>query len=342
MNSDILYNVIEKVSLRPNKLVVYNEISKYDTINQCVIKRASRCSGGTLLKRFHNFEISRNAEREISNKVSWLWALAKKKSVTSLSGKHITNFKMSFFTLTLPSSQVHPTAEITKIAFNQFLTEMRSCYKLVNYVWRLEFQKNGNVHYHLATDVYIDYYIMLKVWNRCINKLGYVDRYANQMKSLTLSEYRNLNNYNKQADFKVLAERYAKNVKNGWRIPPSVDVKPCTSGKAIASYISKYFSKKDKSGCKCNPLDNLDNSFSLRLWYASRSLSALKTITEYKEACAEDLQVMLKDMNGVKEIICDYCIVYYFELIRLPFYLQNYFREVFDFHAQSVGYKASQ
>jgi len=342
MKSNILYSVAEKVSLRPNKLVCYNEILKFDTINQCVINRVHNCSGGVQLKKFHNFEISKNATREISNKISWLWAMARKKQITTLSGKQISNFKMSFFTLTLPSTQVHPTAEITKTAFNQFLTEMRKSYKLTNYVWRLEFQKNGNVHYHLATDVYIDYYIMLKVWNRCINKLGYVDRYAVKMKSISLLDYRNLNEFNKKADFKVISERYANNVKNGWKVPPSVDVKSCTSGKAIASYIAKYFGKKDKSGCKCNPLDNEQNSFSLRLWYASTSLSKLKTITEYKEACAEDLQNMLKGMQDVKEIICDYCIIYYFELLKLPFYMQRYFRDVFDHHANSVGYYPSQ
>lgn len=241
MNNDIQYTVLEKVSLRPNKLVLYNEIHKYDTINKCVFHRVNASAGGTHLKQFHNFNISHNSQREISNKVSWLYALAKQKQIETLSKKKIYNFKLAFITLTLPSKQVHPTAEITKSAFNQFLTELRQHHKLTNYVWRLEFQSNSNVHYHIVTDSYIDYYILLKIWNRCINKLGYVDRYADKMKSISLADYWKLSANKVKSNFQEVSERFAKNVKLGWRFPPSVDVKSCTSGKKVAMYIAKYF-----------------------------------------------------------------------------------------------------
>jgi hypothetical protein len=338
MKQNIIYNSIEKVSLRPDRVVFYNETWKYDTINECILKRVNNSVGGNQLKRFHNFEISLNARRELSNKIAWLYSMARKKKVKTISGKEIFNFKMNFITVTLPSSQVHCTSEITSSAFNQFLTELRKSYNLVNYVWRLEFQKNGNVHYHIATDVYIDYYILLKVWNRCINKLGYVDRYQEKMKSLTLPDYVKLCGNYGEKNFKEISERYASNVSKGWKIPPSVDVKSCTSGKKISMYIAKYFGKGDKSGTKCNALDTEENSFSLRLWFCSRSLSKLKTISEYVSNCYYDFKVMLGPLECVKKFYHDYCTVFYFQITKLPRLIQEELKLIFDLHAEMMNY----
>ena len=69
--------------------------------------------------------------------------MAKSRYKKTLTGVEIYNFKINFMTLTLPAKQMHPTAVITKNAFNQFLTEIRELYKMENYVWRIEFQKTG-------------------------------------------------------------------------------------------------------------------------------------------------------------------------------------------------------
>jgi hypothetical protein len=338
-NPEIVTTVLEKVSWRPNKMVFYNEFSKFDTINQCVINRTNSNPGGNNLKKFHNFEISENARREIQNKIHWLYSLSKKRNVKTIAGNSIFNFKMGFITVTLPSSQIHSTAEITKTCFNQFLTELRQHYGLENYIWRLEFQKNGNLHYHLATDCYIDYHLLLKCWNRCIDKLGYVKRYREKMKSLSLLQYRNLNDFNKKAEFSKVVERYSMNVKNGWINPPSVDVKSATSEKKIAAYIAKYFGKKEKSGVKCSHLDNEENSFSLRLWFCSRSLSKMKSVSDYVEKLEIDFKSLIKSCKKVKEIICDYCIVYYYDFNDLTKQAKQIFTWLLEEETIIQGYR---
>lgn len=338
-NIEIITTVTEKLSWRPNKMVFYNEFSKYDTINQCVLNRKQNNPGGSNLKRFHNFEISENARREIQNKIHWLYSLSNKRNVKTIAGNSIFNFKMGFITVTLPSSQIHSTAEITKTCFNQFLTELRSKYGLENYIWRLEFQKNGNLHYHLATDCYIDYHILLKCWNRCIDKLGYVKRYRQKMKALTLMQYRNLNDFNKKADFSKIVERFNLNTKNGWINPPSVDVKSATSEQKIAAYIAKYFGKKEKSGIKCSHLDNEENSFSLRLWFCSRSLSKMKSVSDYVDRLEIDFKSLIKSCKKVKEIICDYCIVYYYNFKDLTAQAKQIFTWLIEEERNIQGYR---
>lgn len=64
--------------------------------------------------------------------------------------------------------------------------------------------------------------------------------------------------------------------------------------------------KSDKT--KCNELDNENNSFSIRLWYCSRSLSRLQSINDYKENILIDWFELLKGVDKVKQVICDYAV----------------------------------
>lgn len=339
-----------KISLKPNQVSYYNEVllRNYDNESLDLLskKRVQNIDPSTLevipfKKKFHNFNVSYAAQKKIQNKINWLYLLAKSKYVKTYSGKEIHNFKINFLTLTLPSKQIHNTSEITNKCFNQFLTEIRERTKMENYVWRLEFQKNGNVHYHLVSDTYIDYFFAQKIWNRIINKLGYVDEFTKKFKDLSLHQYNQITNSNNSTDFNIIAGRYAKGCKEKWTNPPTVDVKSCCSNKAISYYISKYFSKKDKSGTKCNVLDNQENSFSLRLWFCSRSLSKLESITDYQECCEIDWYSFLRGTEKTIEAIFDYAKCLYFDIRNLSNYYKSVLYPVFRNYANSLNYNSA-
>lgn len=74
-----------------------------------------------------------------------------------------------------------------------------------------EFQGNGNLHYHIVTDTYIDYFLAQKIWNRIINKLGYVDVYTAKFSAMSLHDYIDNVKYNDIIDYSKLAKTYAKN-----------------------------------------------------------------------------------------------------------------------------------
>ena len=156
-------------SMVPNQISTFNKVfyrnpdtQQLSTHHDFKNKRSNNWSESTktnkINKSFHGFELSDNAFRTLKRKINWLFYLSKSKSITTYSGKKIYNFKCAFLTFTLPSTQIEPTKEVTSKYFNQLLTELRDRSKLTNYVWRLEFQKNGNVHYHLVTDTYLDYF----------------------------------------------------------------------------------------------------------------------------------------------------------------------------------------
>ena len=85
------------------------------------------------------------------------------------------NAYIVFVTLTLPSKQIH-TDKLMKRQLALYIEKLQRNYGVQNYVWRAECQKNGNIHFHLLIDKFVDKTIIRDEWNEVINRLGYVDR----------------------------------------------------------------------------------------------------------------------------------------------------------------------
>lgn len=317
------FTIVPKASIRPNKIVFYQQF-----INNLIKEKSdvSKISNDVRQEvrdmgvparvqpkvNTHNFELSKKAAGRIKEKISWLYELSKSKTITKNRDKPMYSFKMNFITLTLPSLQQHTTAEITAICLNQFLTECKAKFDLKNYVWRLEFQKNGNVHYHLATDSYIDYVSCKLIWNRCLQKLGYIERYQSKMLGMTFEEYRKNYSNNGQVSFEKLRERFGRGSATRWDSPNTVDVRAVGNAKNIAFYISKYITKKSDE--KLNPIvaSREPETTNLRLWYCSKSLSALDKIEIFMEGMSDLVCDVLSGISQAKKLIFDYCSVWYF------------------------------
>lgn len=319
---------LETFSLTPHRLSIYNtKVRKNPSVDPAKKtlstseknKILANLHGGeyTAETRWHNFTISEQARKTMMLKINWLYFMAKSRYKKAISGVEIHNFKLNFITLTLSGKQEHPTAEITEKLFNQFLVEIRKIYKIENYVWRLEFQKNGNVHYHIVTDTYTDFHIVLKIWNRIQDKLGYVAKYTKKHIVMSLNDYVNAYSNNGAISFDTLKYRYARGKASSWKIPNSVDVKSVSSGKKISFYISKYFSKKENKNNACNPLDNKENSIGLRLWFCSRSLSKLTAIREFVPAFNFNLLEHLYTAKDIFYVAHDFCQSWFYSISTL-------------------------
>ena len=344
------YQWVEAYSLTPSRLSIFarkTTLVGYKSYEPTTLKNDVKDSrleniykgSDVATARFHNFQISEQARKSMQLKINWLYFMAKSRYKKSLSGRELFNFKMNFITLTLPSKQVHSTGFITKNVFNQFMTEIRTFYNMENFVWRLEFQKNGNVHYHIVTDTFTDFHIVQKVWNRCLNKLGYVDAYARKHSLMTLNDYVSAYSKNGATPFVVLQKRYSFGRRTNWTAPNSVDVKAVSNGKAISMYISKYFSKKENKNNNCNELDNIENSVGLRLWFCSRSLSKLKTISDFVEASGRDLFFIISTAKNTFKVIHDFCTSYYFSFSDLWNEAKGVVHKVLYSYAISLFYK---
>lgn len=251
--------VTEMQSVSPTKIAktisvkrqYKNELGEWHT----PVKIGFKNNENKLQKKFHNFEISVNSQRNLRSKVEWLYQYAKPRNIKTYSNKFIKSFKCVFLTLTLPSVQQHPTAFIITTILDAFLQQLRKRLKMINYVWRLEFQANGNAHFHIVTDTYIDYYLALKLWNNELTKHGYIKAYQEKMNSMSFVEYQKRFGKNYKGEplpKEIVFKRYENGKKTKWNKPNTIDVKNVSSGNNINYYISKYFSKKEKKAKKIN------------------------------------------------------------------------------------------
>lgn len=346
------YVINEKYSIKPSQIVRYNEIltplpcgklvsiQQFNRIFEAKFNTL-RCDPEILKRKFHEFQLSHNGKKKLREKINWLFQLSKSKVIKTYSGGVIPAFKVGFTTLTLPSKQIHPTSEITSKCFNQYLTEVKKRTKMENFVWRLEFQKNGNVHYHIVTDTFIDYQFSQKIWNRIINKLGYVDEYQRKFSNMTLSQYVNEQSKKSNATFEEFSKRYAKGCREKWQNPRSVDVVSCQSNNNIAFYISKYFSKKNDEKIIKNPLDNEKNSFALRLWFCSRSLSSLKSINYYTDENPINWIDCLKGTAGTLEVVLDFAHCLFYSVSNIIVEYKIILSTMFNKYAISVNYNSA-
>lgn len=71
------------------------------------------------------------------------------------------------FTVTLPVKQKdnYTDSEISRM-FIKFLNNLRTNYNLKFYIWVAERQKNGNLHYHFITNIYINPLQLSVYWER--------------------------------------------------------------------------------------------------------------------------------------------------------------------------------
>lgn len=311
------------VSIRPDKAVfrlvktIYRKKSSVSGDVWIPVPKAKRSAGTSekpkVERKFHNFQISPQSRKNLIEKILWLNQFAKSRTIRTYSGKYIYNFRTSFITLTLPASQRHNTATISNECFDRFLTTLRNRLKMQNYVWKLEFQDNGNVHYHLLTDTYVDYFFALKHWNNITEKLGYVSEYQKKMQSLTFEDYRKQFNDDGKVDIKTLASRFAKGKRSNWREPNSVDVKAVRTNNNLHFYLSKYFAKTADKPTP-NELDNEDNSFGLRLCFWSRSLSKVGAVSMPEQYYRFDFFPFFETAKNVVLRVYDYCRVAYYSV----------------------------
>ena len=123
--------------------------------------------------------------------------------------------KLSMITLTLSSVQIHSDKKIKEDMLKPFLRIIRERHGLENYVWKAEKQQNGNIHFHILVDKFIERLKVSEIWNNIQEHLGYLDYYKK---------------------------------KQGHRNAPSTQIESIRAKNDIVKYICKYLSKESEYG----------------------------------------------------------------------------------------------
>lgn len=227
---------------------------------------------------------------------------------------------ITFVTLTLPSSQIEEFKQnnikfyatdkaIKSKCLNQFLVELRSKYGLNNYIWVSEKQVNANIHFHLLLDISVPFMELRILWNRIINKFGFVDRYTDKFKNMSFEEYCLLRG--SKSDTAKLRKSYDFGVQTSWQQPNSTDIHRLKKVKNISTYIAKYMSKGNNFSDKDKmTIAGIRHQYNLtdydieklyfiggRIWQCSQPVSKSRKLVVYLEP---DLDKELNDI-AIKE-----------------------------------------
>lgn len=131
----------------------------------------------------HNSKLSDKAKQRIKNAINWLVASAKEQKVWSESTKKYYTFKVNLITLTLPDTiESIKEREFKTKLMHPFMVYCKKYFGLKNYVWKVEYQKNGKLHVHITTDTFISYHLIRATWNRLLKKNGYMSEFEKKYK----------------------------------------------------------------------------------------------------------------------------------------------------------------
>jgi len=190
-----------------------------------------------------------------------------------------------------------------------------------------------------VTDTYINWYIVRKIWNRKLGKLGYIDRYSNKFKGLTFQEYCKEVDKKGKVDECILRKRYDYGNLSKWRDPNTTDIHSLRKVKNAAAYIAKYMSKESKEREEDYRYELKERRIKGRLWGCSQSLSKLKGIVDVVNDKIEEIVRIFKEEGKTKIIVEEY-----YSIICLPMRVwkkkfKSWYNSIIGELIKSTGYE---
>lgn len=155
--------------------------------------------------------VTKGSQKRIARAVDLLMQLSPKRWITNpVTGKRETH-TISFITLTIPAKETHIEAsEGHKKALAPWLLKMKRKVGLNTYIWKAEFQANGQLHYHITTPSWIHYQTIKDEWNNILSGAGLLKQW---------------------------------HIDNPGKMPNSTDVHKVYKLNNIQAYLTKYLSK---------------------------------------------------------------------------------------------------
>jgi hypothetical protein len=299
-------------SITPTRVVKYSRNCERDFTDYSYL-----INNGQLTSSKDNFGlVSDKGNRSIHKCIDWLLVTASEKRTLNPKFGTFYSWTANFITLTLPAKQMHPDKELKKILLDKFLTYAARRFGVQNYLWRQEPQSNGNIHYHICTDVFIPWQELKDVWINILRSYGYISAYQE---------------------------------KHFDKIPNCTDIHSLKNIKNIGAYLSKYCGKSSSGisvlltkGNTINPIkapfkqkdfyNSKNKTFSKsynfkdkkfyrqtygRLWGCSQFLSKVKnmrflaTDQQEKDLCKATIK------GQVQQKIYDYCSIYKVDICNM-------------------------
>ena len=344
--------VIPKIKIHPDKIILYNEVHYH---NYKPVRKDQYQQNTTLITkeidgklefvrvstRFLNSsrkaegELSKQAIKKLKLSINYFLLLNRPNNKKSgYTGRHYEN-KIAFITLTLPSKQQHPDNEIKSRCLNQFLIEITHYHKVTNYIWRAEYQKNGNIHFHILVNRFIAWNEVRNRWNRIINKLNYVENYRKELEAYHKEGFKVRTELVKKWPIQQQYNAYLKGKKSDWNSPNSIDVHGLKNITNIKSYLTKYITKNTEKETFEEDINKNNLRESGRIWAASTGFSNITGATTEVDTLIENNLEHIKRTFKERIYESDYFTIISvtiddLEMLKCLTMIQLFYRYIFD------------
>lgn len=286
--------VSQTVVLHPSAVILYK------TFENVQKKQVNVQSLGNLLQNRtngHNYNgwMSDETKRRTRKMIySWLAMLQQ------------TSRKPTFVTLTLPAQQQHDDKFIKeKMLCDRFIKAAFRHWKIQNYFWRAEPQANGNIHFHLLFDDWVEWQKVRGEWNSICNSFGYIEAYRQNQLAAHPNGFQynpSINNGSRQKQWNAYRmkesragkqplsirawdemkqrEAYEYGMQTNWSNPNSTDIHALQSVRNAGAYVTKYMTKTPDDVSQYRKIEG-------RIWGASDALRELKLYSELRESVTD-------------------------------------------------------
>ena len=230
---------------------------------------------------------------------------------------------LTFVTLTLPAGQhLNENGEFDdehakRHLLRPFLEQLKYTFDVDLHIWVSEPQENGNIHFHLLIDKYIDNtkkeeneaesQRLTKAWNSILARHGYIQEYAAAQRARHAvgfaydeGQRRRVEHFDaatgsystryEVVNYADQVEAYAYGEATNWENPNTVDIHKLKAQNNIKGYICKYLTKNDGSEPGRRKLGG-------NLWGAADQLRAVQA---YREEFGDELRDALIRLDAHK------------------------------------------
>lgn len=165
-------------------------------------------------KTAYSGTLKEGTKRRLTRAIDLLVQVSKTRYLQVPGTRRITKHRLSFITLTVSSHTNITAREAYDKLLSPFLKWLRDSCQCKTYIWKIELQKRGQIHYHITTPAYIYHKAIRQKWNYLQQKAGTLDDYykmkghydANSTDIHGVNHVKNLANY--------LIKEYVKTYQN--------------------------------------------------------------------------------------------------------------------------------
>lgn len=200
------------VQIRPRYLLIYERLEGLPPRTKEQIKVSMEALHA---RAAYDGLLNLNAIKRLKRAIELLVATATEKEAMNFKTGKRFKFKVNFVTLTLPAPQGQVSdKDLKRYCLDVWLKAAKRLFKLQSYVWRAERQKNGNLHFHICSDVYMPYDQLRDSWNQRLARYHFINEY---------------------------------HAKHGKWHPNSTDVHSINNVRDLSAYMVKYMAKLKKN-----------------------------------------------------------------------------------------------